>query len=362
MKRRRILKIGHFVMLLFILIWIPVTMFFPVLHMDQSVIVGAVGDMKLTDEQQYEFLERMSESLKETPAVSASAFEVLTADYSQLELEGEIKEGVEESLWKIQFPMWIMYLGALPCLVLVLVIFMTKRTKFVVVISSAVYGAAGIVGSTLFIWGTPGMIREQLEQVLSSPSQFLTLTGLYTSEQQKQFYEIFERFLSAVWSHMLSSGMYLTFGSFLLLFVALVVVSLTGRKETVGSGEAAGIPFMQSTRGGVQCLWGELAGAQIGVDHVPLYIGSDPQRCQIVVNSPYAVLFSLSCDGYAGGYQVECYAPDGLYYQIGYNASDGLYDPNRYGGWQQLPSGGRYQLPSGTQLGINPGQGIFILV
>lgn len=350
MKQRRVLRAGHMIALLVLLVLIPVSLFFPVLHMDKEVVLDAVDELDLADQYEYLLLEQLSDSLKEVPDVSCSAFEFLMDGYSGDKLDDQTRERIEDSWWKIQIPMWFLYLGALPCIVLALVIFRLKRTKFALVIPTAVYGIAGIVGSSIFIWGTPGLLRDQVEDALYWPGQILSQTGQYTPEQQERLLEIVEKVLSAFWSQMLSPGIYLTFGLFILLLVALVVVSATGKKSGIPSGQNTGIPAEPIFTGQLQCLYGELAGAMISVGSEPLYVGTDPQSCQIVLSSPYirGVYFSVVYDSYTRNYRIDCFTPGGLY----------ISHP-QYGG-RQLSPGGGYQLMPGTQIGLDPWQGMFI--
>ena len=102
---------------------------------------------------------------------------------------------------KFPIPTCFLYFGSLPVLVLLIVFFCFKRTKFVPIIAVGVYSLFGIIYSSIFLWGVTGHIFSGFQ-----PAQ-----------------NVF-RFL---WIEILSVGMYITFCLCILLFVVLVIITVT---------------------------------------------------------------------------------------------------------------------------------------
>lgn len=102
----------------------------------------------------------------------------------------------------------------------------------------------------------------------------------------------------------------------------------------------------------MRCIRGELSGAEIPVDSIPLYVGRDPQRCQLVLRDPSvgAVHFSIWYDAARGDYQIVCYDESMLYI-----VTEGL-PP------YCIPIGGGGPVPPGTQLRLGGDSEIFELL
>lgn len=182
--KRRILKIWQFILLLVMLVLIPQTMFLPVLHVDRDVAENIAE--KLKDEA--------GENIKDNVFLSI-AENILLEQIPEESLSGY------ELMTKFPIPMCFLYFGSLPVLVLLIVFFCFKRTKFVPIIAAGVYSLFGIICSSIFLWGVPGQIFSGFQ-----PAQ-----------------NVF-RFL---WKEILSVGMYITFCLCILLFVVLVIITVT---------------------------------------------------------------------------------------------------------------------------------------
>lgn len=182
--KRRILKVWQFILLLVMLVLIPQTMFLPVLHVDRDVAENIAE--KLKDEA--------GENIKDNVFLSI-AENILLEQIPEESLSGY------ELMTKFPIPTCFLYFGSLPVLVLLIVFFCFKRTKFVPIIAVGVYSLFGIICSSIFLWGVPGQIFSGFQ-----PAQ-----------------NVF-RFL---WKEILSVGMYITFCLCILLFVVLVIITVT---------------------------------------------------------------------------------------------------------------------------------------
>ncbi len=182
--KRRILKVWQFILLLVMLVLIPQTMFLPVLHVDRDVAENIAE--KLKDEA--------GENIKDNVFLSI-AENILLEQIPEESLSGY------ELMTKFPIPTCFLYFGSLPVLVLLIVFFCFKRTKFVPIIAVGVYSLFGIIYSSIFLWGVPGQIFSGFQ-----PAQ-----------------NVF-RFL---WKEILSVGMYITFCLCILLFVVLVIITVT---------------------------------------------------------------------------------------------------------------------------------------
>lgn len=185
--KRRILKVWQFILLLVMLVLIPQTMFLPVLHVDRDVAENIAE--KLKDEA--------GENIKDNVFLSI-AENILLEQIPEESLSGY------ELMTKFPIPTCFLYFGSLPVLVLLIVFFCFKRTKFVPIIAVGVYSLFGIIYSSIFLWGVPGQIFSGFQ-----PAQ-----------------NVF-RFL---WKEILSVGMYITFCLCILLLVVLVLITVTGNQ------------------------------------------------------------------------------------------------------------------------------------
>ena len=139
--KRRILKVWQFILLLVMLVLIPQTMFLPVLHVDRDVAENIAE--KLKDEA--------GENIKDNVFLSI-AENILLEQIPEESLSGY------ELMTKFPIPTCFLYFGSLPVLVLLIVFFCFKRTKFVPIIAVGVYSLFGIIYSSIFLWGVPGQI------------------------------------------------------------------------------------------------------------------------------------------------------------------------------------------------------------
>ena len=120
--KRRILKVWQFILLLVMLVLIPQTMFLPVLHVDRDVAENIAE--KLKDEA--------GENIKDNVFLSI-AENILLEQIPEESLSGY------ELMTKFPIPTCFLYFGSLPVLVLLIVFFCFKRTKFVPIIAVGVY-------------------------------------------------------------------------------------------------------------------------------------------------------------------------------------------------------------------------------
>ena len=131
--KRRILKVWQFILLLVMLVLIPQTMFLPVLHVDRDVAENIAE--KLKDEA--------GENIKDNVFLSI-AENILLEQIPEESLSGY------ELMTKFPIPTCFLYFGSLPVLVLLIVFFCFKRTKFVPIIAVGVYSLFGIIYSSIF--------------------------------------------------------------------------------------------------------------------------------------------------------------------------------------------------------------------
>lgn len=350
MKERRTLRIWQLIMLLSVLVLIPLSMWIPVLHVDSEVAENVIDDLagEATDNEIISIFEK--ELLKEIPEASANGFDVMTFQIPEDEESSEFGQMLEDNLWRIQLPMWFLYLGVIPFIAIILIFFVVKRTKFVPLIVTALYAGFGIISSSTFLWKIPDYIMDSVEEKLLQAGDITSLAGNYLNQK----YEIMDKMDSAftsLWKELLSPGMYLTFALCILLFILLVVAAATGNRKRYRE-EIPPTPYVAQSTGFFQCVLGQYAGAEIPVDQMPIYVGSDPMQCQIVLSGPSVdgTHFSVAFDAASGGYQVSCFSPYGL----------DFYGP-QYGS-QRMEQGTNYLLSSGTQLSLNQGQETFRLL
>lgn len=154
--KRRILKVWQFVLLLAMLMLIPQTMFFSVLHVDRDVAENIAEQLK--DEARESIKDNVFLSIAENilldqiPEESVSGYELMT---------------------KFPIPMCILYFGSLPVLILLVVFFCFKRTKFVPIIAAGVYGLFGIICSSIFC----GVFPDRFYQGLNRQKIFSAFCG-----------------------------------------------------------------------------------------------------------------------------------------------------------------------------------------
>ncbi len=332
MKRRRTLRIWHMIMLISILTFIPVTMFIPVLHVDRESMEHVIDDIG-GDEVDNSFVSVFEKALlNEIPDESANGYDVMTAEVEEGALSNDYMEVLEDNLWRVQVPMWILYFGAIPLIILIVIFFAVRRTKFVPLIPTAVYAAGGIVGSSLFLWRTPvwfvNYVMDIVEERILQSEGLSSIAGNYLNEQ----YDLIEKtkeqlnvVMKSFWKELLSPGMYLTFVLFIILFAALIVVAVTGnRLHKDVMPEQLSYENDIPLSGSMYCIEGQYAGASIPIESVPVIVGSDPLTCQLVLTGrpPGERYFSVCQDTHF--YQVTCLSPYGLDFPGGGHVEEGI--------------------------------------
>lgn len=296
MKQRRTLRLWQLIVLSGILTVVLVSMFFPVIHLDKEVVKNVASDV----------IQRVAEAVSEQDPTGILGSTLLESSG----LEKELDEQLDRQLEKVNLDrswsclelmtagngpavcLWIFYLAVVPLLILLFVVFFCRRTKYVAVLPAAVYGIAGLAGCGAAFWKTPDYLAGRIYTGVLA--DLVSRFGGDRTVAEKTVEEV----LASLWSDMLSPGLYVMASLMLLLFVMLAVVCVTGNRKAE-----------------MRCIRGELSGAVIPIDAAPLYVGRDPQRCQLVLQDPSAgaVHFSVWYDAARGCYQIACHDVGMLY-------------------------------------------------